>query len=488
MKTNALRSTILLIAACAIAILLPYLSMVFQLPEFIALFSIAFILIVLLLFAGSWSRFRKIWTITMSVIVIVWSIWTVWFRPYWNSQRLSQLAAMPYDYSKAPEDKVSSKEAEKDLMYAFKYVKKIHPALRKSIPERFLSSYNQAKTIIEANDSLSVNELYVLLETMVATLHDGHTVIVPEYKDWHYIKCNNFYDLLAVNGTPIDSIYSEKKHLYSSETDDFARFRLKNEIMIYEYLPFLGIDIDDSITYSIETTAGNIIDTICRKADFFSNYSEKSNRITQTGMGYHCMFDSIDIAYLNIGNFICYLPGKRKEFRTGIKEFFADIEEKGIGNLIIDLRSNTGGNPKRWHEIMNYLTDENVCYGSREVRRGPFVFKFKNKCRTHNAGYIFPGQVYVLTSNLTFSAAMEFTDCLQGNNMATIIGSAPGNTPECYTNITIYQLPHSRLQLRISSELHHGTERSAKTNRIIPDVECPSELAYQKAKELILSK
>ena len=93
--------------------------------------------------------------------------------------------------------------------------------------------------------------------------------------------------------------------------------------------------------------------------------------------------------------------------------------------LIIDLRDNGGGSPSLIQTLMAYLLDSSTHLNSFYVRDGDSLRQF------WSAPYV-PGpsmhdtELYVLTSNRTFSAAEEFTYNVKNLERGTIVGEVTG--------------------------------------------------------------
>ncbi len=118
-----------------------------------------------------------------------------------------------------------------------------------------------------------------------------------------------------------------------------------------------------------------------------------------------------------------------------------------LGNadaLIIDLRRNGGGSPSMIQLITSYL------YGSERVHLNNFYNRPRNEhTQTWTLPYV-PGKrrpdidVYVLTSQSTFSAAEEFSYNLRNLERATLIGETtgggahPGGTQIATSRFTIW--------------------------------------------------
>lgn len=147
--------------------------------------------------------------------------------------------------------------------------------------------------------------------------------------------------------------------------------------------------------------------------------------------------------------------------------------------LIIDLRKNGGGSPSMIQLITSYL------YGSEPVHLNNFYYRPANlNTQTWTLPYVTGKRrpdidVYVLTSNKTFSAAEEFTYNLKNLKRATIIGETtgggahPGGTRIATDRFTLW-VPTGRAINPITNTNWEGTG-------VKPDIEVKAEDALQVA-------
>lgn len=154
--------------------------------------------------------------------------------------------------------------------------------------------------------------------------------------------------------------------------------------------------------------------------------------------------------------------------------------------LIIDLRANGGGSPSMIQLITSYL------YDSESVHLNNFYSRIQDEVtQTWTLPYV-PGKrnpdadVYVLTSNRTFSAAEEFSYNLRNLDRATLVGEVtgggahPGGTQIATERYTIW-VPTGRAVNPISGTNWEGTG-------VQPHVEVPADQALTRAKILALEK
>jgi retinol-binding protein 3 len=164
-----------------------------------------------------------------------------------------------------------------------------------------------------------------------------------------------------------------------------------------------------------------------------------------------------------------------------------------VGNadaLIIDLRHNGGGSPSMIQLITSYL------YGSQPVHLNNFYFRPADQhTQTWTLPFV-PGKrrpdidVYVLTSNYTFSAAEEFSYNLQNLKRATLIGETTGGGAHpggasVITNRYMVWMPTGRAINPITNTNWEGTG-------VKPHIEVEAEkaltAAHVKALELLAER
>ena len=183
--------------------------------------------------------------------------------------------------------------------------------------------------------------------------------------------------------------------------------------------------------------------------------------------------------------------------------FFEEIGENNIKNIIVDLRNNGGGNSVVTEYFAAYIKNldlENLKgqYSKVEVRAGDKVITFSSKFDFDDSigqgladslrknSYLFDGKIYIATSNITFSSAMNFATFFSDNNLATIVGEVPGNSPTCFgDNSPTFKTPNSQISFNTTYKKFYRTDPTKDPDRLIPDVQVEAKNAITRIYELM---
>jgi retinol-binding protein 3 len=154
--------------------------------------------------------------------------------------------------------------------------------------------------------------------------------------------------------------------------------------------------------------------------------------------------------------------------------------------LIFDLRQNGGGQPEMVALICSYL------FGDKKVHLNDLYFRPSDKTEEFWTNPGVPGKkygdkdIYVLTSNRTFSGAEEFSNNLKVLKRATIIGETtggganPGGVFRMTENFGVF-IPTGRAINPITKTNWEGTG-------VKPDIDVPAEQALKTAYLMALNK
>ena len=186
-----------------------------------------------------------------------------------------------------------------------------------------------------------------------------------------------------------------------------------------------------------------------------------------------------NIGYIDLRNFNDHEAGA--ETVAAAMRFLSHTE-----SLIFDLRQNGGGNPFMIALISSYL------FGDKPVHLNDLYWRKENKTdefwtKPEVAKVKFTDKdIYVLTSNYTFSGAEEFSFNLKNLKRATIIGETtgggahPGGMVRLHDHFGVF-IPVGRAINPISKTNWEGTG-------VEPDIKVPKEQALKTAYIMALNK
>lgn len=368
-----------------------------------------------------------------------------------------------------------------------KYIKKLHPAFYKEVPENITQQYQSVKEELEKCESISVNELAKKIESIFSILSDGHTYVTGNYEDRRIIKyyrqwLKEGYEITAVNGITIDQLLADTTAYYSFEVLSWQWEWLSDDIVTVAGIDYLGFDIENGVEYTLTSKDGDTRTEICYLEDFlpWEEYAAFNNivndeTIEESFVSYEIdMENNVVILYLDECDY-------NSEYIDCVHEMFEEVKANNIQNVAVDLRYNGGGSDLVVSEFFKYLDIDNYKKASMGWRLGFIYLNFGDSI-AENIKYedlLFDGDVYLLTSAGTFSSAMEFAEYVKDNELGTIIGEAPGNNPNGYGEVVYFKLPNSEIFMQISTKRFYRADRKCTDELVYPDIECDEDNALE---------
>ncbi len=468
-----------------------------QVPDITAriLCVLMVILIAVCLLTGMVRKITgKLILILFTVFAIGVSLLGQYCNPYWNSINMKTDVSF---YVNSMDDMLTKAEAIEDLEYAMHYLDKLHPLFFKGQPTEVMTRYQEVLTELDNTKSLSVCELNQKIQYIFSVMRDGHTYVMALPKEPHYRK--DIYQLnqanyrtVAINGIELEDLLGQTQDLYSFEVESWQMNLLKSDLSSKERLQYLGFDEKEGVTFTYEKEDGTRESRIYYEEDFLAieEYNQY-NKIELSNDGDESSFVSYEIdAENNVAILTLDSCEYNQVYRECLKEMFTKVKEKQITNVVVDIRDNGGGNSYVANEFIKYLNVEHYEAGSNQWRFGIFMIpsgesRQKNiKCED----LVFDGDVYLLTSADSFSSAMLFAEYIKDNHLGTIIGEAPGNTPNGYGDIAMFKLPNSHMFMQISTKEFFRADRTNESNLVDPDILCDSEKAMEVLYKMLSEK
>lgn len=173
-----------------------------------------------------------------------------------------------------------------------------------------------------------------------------------------------------------------------------------------------------------------------------------------------------EYSYMKIGTFVSYyLNNAGLDYEAFLDKSFSDLKEKGVKNLVLDLRGNGGGDDNYGALLVSYfadkpfryfdrieVTDAYTGYGSVSRSGG------RNLMTSHKGLSVwkpqanrFEGKVYVLTDGWSFSTCADVATVLHHHQWATFVGEETGGGYDGNTsgNSKTLSLPHSGISINL---------------------------------------
>ena len=376
----------------------------------------------------------------------------------------------------------------KDIDYAIKTLEDVHPDPYTTISRAdFYHNVDSIKQVIP--EKVSALQAYKILRMILSPIQEGHTNIGLNYftkriairktlpyrllinKDRIFIAKNYSYrnsipvgsEILEINGKSVIQCLQEVSSLLGCENS-----QLRNAIL--QYPMFWGLWNDNKnfeIKYKTPenktgtiTTYGGIVSNIMYLKEMASIGNDYSFEIKKGNIGY--------IAFNSCRNI--------DKFKVFLSEAFAQIKNRQIKNLVIDIRKNSGGSGALGNEVMQYISktgfrqmDAGFVKVSNEILADKsnntlskvwidsvkpdigkvydIVDKSETNLRLNPLRYT--GNTYLLIGGYTFSSAVDFASAFKCYKAGTIIGTETGGLTSGYGNVYSCYLPETGFDISI---------------------------------------
>lgn len=400
-------------------------------------------------------------------------------NPYWGS---CSFYSVPTTLS--AETTLRPDQVEADLNALEETLSRIHPLFLDGTPAEFETAMDEARRTLAMKNTVTVNDLRRAAQTAVSSLSDAHTTVYATTENDRYrvdyaeMK-NTRYEITAVNGVPYEEFFRKNSRLVSYEAESWADYQFEGYLNSVSGLTYLGYSADGfSLTYS----NGEEEVTKSYTAEDFLSYDE---------------YMALNGAYYESSeSFVSYEIDEEKslailtlekcsfndEYCQTLRELFTEVKERGIRNVAVDLRGNSGGSSLVANEFIRYLDVDRYRDDGMKWRLGGFLLDIPVEVTENDriSDLTFTGDTYILTSASSFSSAMLFALYFKDNSLGTIIGEVPGNAANSCGEVARFRLPNSGLLLQCSSKIFTRPNENSDDLFVEPDIPCSSEEAVER--------
>ena len=176
-----------------------------------------------------------------------------------------------------------------------------------------------------------------------------------------------------------------------------------------------------------------------------------------------------NIAIMTIASFNYYPWNNLSVFEDFIDRSFLEIKEKGITNLIIDVRFNGGGSSESSIHLLKYLADRPFTYYSLAEYEGKEGPREGEQVQIPKASG-FAGKCYFIIDGNGNSTTGHFMSMVKALKLGTIVGEELGSNHFCSAGQKICRLPNTRLEYYLANNTHVTTATMLPVEKgILPD-------------------
>ncbi|MDE7411114.1 MAG: hypothetical protein K2M94_03655 [Paramuribaculum sp.] len=405
-------------------------------------------------------------------------------------------------------------------------ISNVHPDMFSVCKQtEFFHAVNKLKQSIP--DSIGIPELYLNLTRIVSMLGDGHThLLLPEEivltdseyfmplfinvtpeKSLKTIWCKGNMipynsDIISINGISADSLIINMLPLESGERDHFKLMRVNYDFTGLFKLMYPA----DKYDIAYHTNKSKNVKTVTLYPEKWdkikSHFAVNQDNLSTTPYSY-TIDTSQNLAILDFKSF-----RDENQMKFFADSMFRELRDKNIDNLIIDLRENGGGNSMVGDILLRYICPTPFIQMDKIlIRITPLTTRLLNArndtaeftlIESPESDYIQPlstdngfykGNIYLLTSSKTFSAAASFAWLFSQCGIGKIIGEETGGMNVSFGDKVWYKLPVSGLECGISFKRFWQFQADESSiHGAIPDIYVPANDALSKAISFIKSK
>jgi C-terminal processing protease CtpA/Prc len=305
-------------------------------------------------------------------------------------------------------------------------------------------------------NTLSSSEKLVPIE---AEMKGQQVYIISTYSNSAIIKPG--MELLEVNGTPISVILAEVRRYLPSIDRYISPF-------------YFWLILGSSTRYELKLVPSGKTEPVTLLVPGLT-HEEMEEQRKSSPVPKSVIYTSLpgeEIGVLTINSFMY----------TGLelRDEFVQIQKDNIQHLIIDIRSNSGGQYDQVESAMDYLTDRPFQVCSRRYIHPVHSYNSQESGETdceekkpYESPERYHGKIYLLIGPDTYSAAVTFAAILQDYSLATIIGEETlASASYCADSLIeiLQKLPRTGLQYQYSRTCYVRPSGIFDERGVIPDI------------------
>ena len=403
-------------------------------------------------------------------------------------------------------------------------VSEIHPNMFAVCQQdEFMKMVSEIKQTLP--DSISVWEMYVKLQPLIARIGDGHTSLFFPFNDvlnentpripvnmavtndnkvkvvfsvGNKISAGS--EIVRINHVAIEDMFKKMLYYQSGETEVYKMNKVHENFSQFFLILYSSDLYDIEYIEPGKTKVSRIVLKPCSSKELVE-WKKKTQPTVSKLNGEPYSFKLVPEKNMAIMDFKSFVnPNNMEMFADSM---FTTLRQNNIKNLIIDVRENGGGDSRVGDILLSYISDKPFCQFQKYLARvTPFTQELmRNKMdigwyygeigiedfvqpKDHDEEH-YRGNIILLISNHTFSSASSFSWTFKEFGMGKVVGEETGGVNVSFGDVIYYEMPNSGLIASVS--LKKFWQYNADENHIhgtIPDYCVPRENALSKALEL----
>lgn len=411
--------------------------------------------------------------------------------------------------ARAGEAVFDKKQIQADIAFLDSIVHAVHPDPFYYTPEE---KYEELKKELLASlpDSLSPEKAYELMAPLLASLKDGHSLMMTPYGPLvDYLKAggkvfpldihlsdgklfakrdmhkNNSFDepteVVSINGVDSRSLLSSILNLYPVELSEDLYYKTI-ERDFYVLLLYAGLLKDEKVALVLkEAGKERSYET---ELIPYSLYAK--SQPAEASLPYAFTIDEHKKeAVVRLKNF---LPSNR--YYSFIDSLFDAVEQEKVRKLTLDIRGNAGGSSDAVDTLVSYVYKGRYKLYSEAYLKISGATKQKYQKRdtslyavikdrplgdllpelvewTYSSRpHVYAGALEVLVDKGTYSGAASFANLIKELKRGVVSGTS-GGANAYFGDFLIFELPHTKLQIAISTKkfIEYSAEPEKRESR-----------------------
>ncbi|WP_163103099.1 S41 family peptidase [Peribacillus alkalitolerans] len=367
------------------------------------------------------------------------------------------------------EELLQPEDMKKDLDLLFKSLEQKHYVYQMRTDEIL-----KQQSINKITEPMSKLDFFHLITDILVTLHDGHTnitgisttafdipkvfwgkdgILVTE-DDGDFRKGD---EIISVGGKTKEELFLLAKQIVPADHEGWIYAVGFERLTIKQFAVKKGLISKEQTNLPIVVKRGKKIKEISVKERKVSDSSLEERLFSQqVKPPYHWKIKK------GMGIFTLNQSVASEGYRESLREFFKEVQMRKVKKIAVDLRENNGGSDLTIDWFIAHLNVDQYKNIGDILTPNEKVPDIKS----------FDGQVYIFTSQKTFSAGSNFATVIKANSLGEILGQSPGNNGSFGGNIHNVYLEQSGFKVVIpTSHARAPLPPNEQNVPIKPDVE-----------------